>query len=360
MTVRPAHRRLRSAAAMLLIGAASLLVAACGSDSNDSSSSSSKSKAEQQKLVVYSGREKDLVDDLYKRFEQETGIKLEVRYNDSAATAAQLQEEGDRSPADLFYAQDAGAIGAIEELLAPLPEALVADVPAQYRDSEGRWTGVTGRVRTLVYNTDDIKEAQLPKSVYDVVKPEWKGKVGVAPTNASFIAFISAMRQVEGDDRARQFLDGLVANDAKIYEKNGPIVDAVGTGEIQVGLVNHYYLYERLEQDPKLPIANHFFAAGDIGNMVNTSAIGILASSKQQELAQQLIKFMLTDGQTFIVNDAPEREYPLSVTTDISENPRYQELPALADIKAPEVDLSKLGGELEATVKMIQDSKLGS
>lgn len=356
MTARTASRRL--VATIATVALATLVATGCGSDSDDSGSDDSATSTDT--LVVYSGREKELVEPLYERFEKESGIDLQVRYADSAAMAAQLQEEGDRSPADVFYAQDAGAIGAVESLLAKLPADLVANVPAQYRDRDGRWTGVTGRVRTLVYNTDELSEADLPTTVFGVLEPEWKGKVGVAPTNASFIAFVTAMRLELGDERTREFLEGLVANDAQIYEKNGPIVDAVGKGEVEVGLVNHYYLWERLEKDADLPIANHFFAPNDIGNLVNTSAIGILASADHREAAEQLVTFMLTEGQEFIVNDAPEREYPLSVTTDIANNERYRELPSLESIKAPDVDLSDLGTELEATVALIRESGLGS
>ncbi len=357
----PSSSRRRIVTRIATIAVAAFVAVGCGSDTDDSSDGSASAKADPKgSLVVYSGREKELVEPLYERFEKESGIDLDVRYADSAALAAQIQEEGDRSPADVFYAQDAGAIGAIEPLLAQLPEELVADVPEQFRDADRRWTGVTGRVRTLVYNTDEVKDADLPSSVFDVLDPAWKSQIGVAPTNASFIAFVTAMRLELGDDRTKAFLEGLVANDAKIYEKNGPIVDAVAKGEVKAGLVNHYYLWEQLAKNPKLPIANHFFKANDIGNLVNASAVGILTSSENRDEAEELVKFLLTEGQEFIVNDAPEREYPLSVTTDVAGNERYKELPALASIKAPSVDLSDLRAELEATTKLIAASGLGS
>lgn len=357
MSRLPASRRVLAIAAAL--AAATVAASGCGADES-TGSDANESGSRRDALVVYSGREKELVKPLYGRFEEESEVDLEVRYAGSPELAAQLQEEGERSPADVFYAQDAGAIGSIEPLLAKLPQELLQQVPAQYRDPEGRWVGITGRVRTLVYNTEEVKAAELPSSVFGVLEPKWKGKVGVAPTNASFIAFMTAMRLELGDDRARSFLEGLVANDAKIYEKNGPIVDAVARGEVPVGLVNHYYLWERLSKDPDLPIENHFFEAGDIGNMVNTSAIGVLENGDNREEALELVEFMLGEGQEFIVNDAPEREYPLSVTSDIAANERYRELPPLASIKAPQVDLSDLGGELEATVDMIRESGLGS
>ncbi|MEO6867262.1 MAG: extracellular solute-binding protein [Gaiellales bacterium] len=352
----------RSVGTLALVGAAVLIAAGCGSDadSKQSNSGSKQSADSTTKLVVYSGREQEIVEGMYKSFEKKSGIKLDVRYGDSAALTAQMLEEGKKSPADVFYAQDAGAIGAIEDMLAELPTALLEQVPSQFRDPDNRWTGVTGRARTLVYNTDELKEADLPDNVFGVLDPAWKGKVGVAPTNGSFIAFMSAMRLELGEDKALEFLEGLKANDAKTYEKNGPVVDAVAKGEVQVGLVNHYYLYERLADDSDLPIANHFFKPGDIGNLINTSAVGMLASSDKQDAAQELIDFLLTDGQTYIVEEAPEREYPLSTTTSIENSERYKELPALDKIGAPEFDLSQLGAELEKTVALITKSGLGS
>ncbi len=351
----------RVATAVALTALAALVAAGCGSDSDDSGSKGSKADSgSKDTLVVYSGREKKLVDPLYKRFEEETGIDLEVRYADSPEMAAQLLEEGENSPADVFYSQDAGAIGAVEELLTDLPAGVADQVPAEYRDDKGRWTGVTGRIRTLVYNTDELEESDLPGSVLDVTDPKWKGKIGVAPTNASFIAFVSALRLAEGDDAARKFLEGLVANDAQIYPKNGAIVDAVAKGEVEIGLVNHYYIYELLANDEDAPVANHFFEDGDVGNLVNVSAIGILKTAKHTQEAEQLVDFMVHDGQDFIVEEAPEREYPLVVSTDIANNPRYRELPPLDATEGPDVDLSDLGAELEATVALIQESGLAS
>ncbi|MCW2926322.1 MAG: Iron transporter substrate-binding protein [Thermoleophilia bacterium] len=357
MSPLPSVGRRALAVAATLVFAATV-AAGCGNDDSDSKSGSKADSG--TKLVIYSGREKKLVDPLYKEFERSSGIDLEVRYAESPAMAAQLLEEGDKSPADVFYSQDAGAIGAVEELLAPLPDGIADEVDAQYRDNKGRWTGVTGRIRTLVYNTDELKEGDLPDSVLGVTDPKWKGKIGVAPTNASFIAFVSALRLDKGDDAAKDFLEGLVANEPKIYEKNGPIVDAVSKGEVQIGLVNHYYLYERLAEDPDAPVANHFFEAGDVGNLVNVSAMGILKTSEHKEAARKLIDFMLHDGQRFIVEEAPEREYPLVVTEEIESNERYTELPPLDQNEGPDVELSDLGAELETTVGFIRDSGLTS
>jgi iron(III) transport system substrate-binding protein len=345
--------------AILSTAALALGAAGCGSSDGDSASKKTDSAQDTKTLVVYSGREKELAEPIYAAFTKETGIKVEARYGESAAMAAQLQEEGDRTPADVFYSQDAGAIGVVEDMLTKLP-AGTTEVSPLLRDKAGRWTGVTARVRTLVYNTDELKEADLPTSVTGVTDPKWKGRIGVAPTNASFIAFISAMRLQDGDAATKKFLQGLAANEPKIFEKNGAIVDAVGSGEIQIGLVNHYYLYEKLEQDPELPIANHYFAKGDIGNLVNVSAVGILKGAKHADEAKQFVDYMLASGQELVANELAEREYPV-VEAEVEGNERYEELPPLADVlTAQKVDLSQLGDELKDTVALIAESGLAT
>lgn len=361
-SVRGAQRSVlisRPIAACLVVALLSIFATGCGSDDTTSSGEKGGSDSKERSLTIYSGREEELVAPLYEAFEKKSGITVEVKYAESPAMAALLTEEGERSPADVFYAQDAGSVGAVAEQLQALPKQTLETVDEKYRDPNGRWMGVTGRVRTLVYNTDELKPADLPKSVSEVTSDRWKGKVGIAPTNSSFEAFVSGMRIIDGDEKALAFLTDLKANDAREYPKNGAIVDAVASGEIQAGLVNHYYLYEKLAKDPQAPIANHFFASGDIGNMVNVSAMGILKSAANSDEAQEFVEFMLSDGQQYIVEDAPEREYPLAKGF-ATDSERYQELKPLDQVGAPEVDLSQLSDELEATIAMITEAGLRS
>src|SRR5918992_5739554 len=146
-------------------------------------------------LVVYSGREEELVAPLFERFEEETEIAVEVRYSDSAELAATIAEEGDNSPADVFFAQDPGSLGAVEQQgrLATLPEDVLSRVNSRFRDPDGHWVGTSGRARVVVYNTDALSEGELPDSISDFTDPQWKGRIGLPPTNASFQAFVSAM-----------------------------------------------------------------------------------------------------------------------------------------------------------------------
>jgi|HigsolmetaAR202D_1030399.scaffolds.fasta_scaffold10858_2 iron(III) transport system substrate-binding protein len=303
------------------------------------------------KVTIYSGRNENLIGDLVTQFEQATGIDAEVRYGDTAELAATILEEGDNSPADLFWAQDAGALGALakEERLVTLPDSVLDLVDTRFRSSQGVWVGTSGRARVLVYNTEQLTEADLPTSVLDLVDSKWKGKIGWAPTNASFQSFVTALRVVQGEDGAREWLEGILANDPVVFEGNSAIVRAVGAGEIAVGLVNHYYLYEiREEEGEDFPAANHFFAAGDVGNLVNVAGVGILRTASNAEQAQRFVEYLLgQDGQTYFA----ERtfEYPLVEGVEPGA-----ELVPLDEIKGPEIDLGDLA-DLQGTLQLLTE-----
>ncbi len=303
-------------------------------------------------LTVYSGREEELVAPLFEQFTDETGIEVEVRYGDSAELAATIGEEGDNSPADVFFAQDPGSLGAVDAQLAELPESVLERVDARYRDADGRWVGTSGRTRVLVYSTESVPEDELPASVLDLTEPEWKDRVGIAPTNASFQAFVTGMRLTLGDDETRAWLEAMKENGARTYEKNTPIVEAVAAGEIDVGLVNHYYLALVKAEQPDAPIANHLFEAGDAGNLVSVAGAGVLGSTDQDDDADAFVEFLLTDeAQQFYVDEAEEAEYPLVEGVEPSAG-----LVPLDEIDGPDVELTSFGAELEATVELLRET----
>ncbi len=325
--------------AALAVIAAAIAAAGCGDD-------------ESGPLTVYSGREEELVAPLFEQFTAATGIEVEVRYGDSAELAAAILEEGDGSPADVFFAQDPGSLGALGEQLAELPQETLDRVDAAYRDADGRWVGTSGRSRVLVYNTGAVAETDLPSSVFDLTDPAWQGRVGIAPTNGSFQAFVTAMRLTAGEERTRQWLLDLQENGANTYEKNTPIVEAVAAGEIDLGLVNHYYVPLVKQEHPDAPIANHFLELGDPGALVSVAGAGVLASSDRRGDAEQLVDFLLSDdAQRFYVEEAEEAEYPLVGGIEPAAG-----LPPLADLKGPDVDLTTFGPELEKTVELLRET----
>jgi len=303
-------------------------------------------------LTVYSGREEELVAPLFDMFEEETGVEVEVRYGDSAELAATLAEEGENSPADVFFAQDPGSLGAVESQLAVLPDEILDRVDARFRDADGRWTGTSGRSRVLVYNTDELSEDEVPDTVADLLDERWDGRIGIAPTNASFQAFVTAMRLSEGDEATRQWLTGLKALHPKIYEKNTPIVEAAASGAIDLGLVNHYYLYLVREEQPEAPIENHFLAGADPGALVSVAGAAVLASTDQSDDAERFVEFLLSDeGQRFYVEQAEEAEYPLVAGIEAKAG-----LPPLASLHGPDVELTSFGAEHEATIELLRET----
>ena len=220
--------------------------------------------ADENKLIIYSGRSESLVQPIIDQFTAETGIAAEVRYGGTAELAATLLEEGQNSPADLFYAQDPGGLGAAQAagLLAKLPDEILNQVPARFADADGRWVGISGRARVVVYNTDVLSEDDLPDDLWGFTEPEWNGRIGWAPTNGSFQAMVTGMRAVWGEAQTRDWLQAIQANNPVAYEKNTPIVAAVGTGEVEIGFVNHYYLYRFIAEEGEGFAARNYFLPG--------------------------------------------------------------------------------------------------
>lgn len=339
---------------LALLLALTFLLAACGDD--DTSGSTTAATGDGERLTIYSGRDEEYVAPLIDRFKQANpDVDVQVRYGDSAELAATIREEGDRSPADLFFSQDAGALGALQDegVLAALPSATLDEVAPAYRSTAGDWVGITGRARVLGYDSRAVKESDLPDSVFDLTQPRWKGKVGWAPTNASFQSFVTAMRKTAGEEKTRQWLEDMQANDVQSYEKNSIIRDAVADGEIEVGLINHYYILEGIREGEvdgeNYPVKLHFFPGGDVGSLVNVAGIGVLKSAEQGANAQKFTDFLLEKPQQeYFAEDVGE--YPL--VAGVAQDPS---LPPLEDIQTPDVDLADLA-DLQGTLELLQET----
>jgi iron(III) transport system substrate-binding protein len=309
------------------------------------------SAQETETLVVYSGRSEGLIGPILEQFTAETGVQVEVRYGGTAEMAATILEEGDNSPADVFIAQDAGALGALAAAgrLSQLPSDILERVPAEFRSDEGLWVGLSGRARVLVYNTELVTEDQLPDSILELTQPEWQGRVGWSPSNGSLQAQVTAMRVLLGEEATREWLEGMVANGAVAFENNDAIVQAVINGEIPVGLVNHYYVFEFKEQIPDAPIALHYFPGGDVGSLINVAGAGVVNTSDQPGLAQRLILYLLgLNAQQYFSETTAE--YPL--VEGVAANP---DVKPLEEIQAPDIDLSDLS-DLQTTLDLLRDT----
>lgn len=340
----PSNTRRWVVTAAVALGMFAVAATACGSDNGDATDDGAA-----RSITVYSGRSAELVEPLFEQFTDATGITVNARYGDSAELAAQILEEGNNSPADVFFPQDAGALGAVAAAgrFAELDAAQLDAVPAIFRSPEGVWAGVSGRARVVVYNTENVDPDDLPDTLDGFTEPEWAGRVGWAPTNGSFQSFLTAMRVLEGDEAAGNWLEGMRANDTQVYEKNSAILAAVAAGEIDAGLTNHYYLYPYLNENPGAPIANQYATTSGVEALVNVAGVGILTTAADTSAASEFVSFLLSDtAQEYFASQT--FEYPLVIGIEPDGA-----VPPLAAIDAPDLDLGQLS-DLAGTLELLQ------
>jgi iron(III) transport system substrate-binding protein len=343
-------RRLPPAAVIMTVGV--LFAAACG---GNAAGDEVEDAVDESTLVVYSGRQEALVQPVVDDFQKETGIEVSVRYGNTAQLAAQIIEEGDRTNADVYFSQDGGALGALtkEGMLAELPAQVLDLVDPRYRADDGTWIGTSARARVIVYDPDQLAEEEVPDSVFELTDPQWKGKVGISPSNASFEAFVTAMRVLHGEDKAREWLEGMAANDVQLFDNNVLILNAAEDGVIALGLINHYYWYEQVAEEglEAVPARLKFLPGGDPGALVNVAGVGVLVTTDRHEDAVSFVEHLLgEDAQTYFAQDT--KEYPL-----IEGIPPAEGLPPLDSLQSPDVDLSDLD-TLEETLQMIEEAGL--
>jgi len=308
-------------------------------------------------LIIYSGRNEQLVGALLDQLEDAVGISVEVRYGGSGEMAAQLLEEGQGTEADVFFSQDAGALGAVgaQGRLAELPADVLGMVPQNYQARDKSWVATSARARVIAYDPAVVKESELPKSIEDVVDPKWKGKVGYAPTNGSWQAFVTSVRVLKGEDFAKDWLKKFAANEPKRYDNNISILKAVDEGQLPFGLINHYYWYASAAEkggEGAMKARLHRVGGGDPLALVNVAGVGIIQGSNQSEAAQKAVRFLLSEqAQRHFADQTAE--YPANPGVKSSKH----QLPPITDLQAPDIDLSKLSS-LQETVKLLQEAGL--
>jgi iron(III) transport system substrate-binding protein len=341
------QRRLLAAACLVL---AALVAAGCGFSTEDSGGGSNEPEAEG--ITLYSGRIPAAIGPAVDMYEEQADRDVQVRFAETADLAATLVEEGDASPADVFFAQEPGAIAAVAEagLLTKLPRDILDRVPAQYRDPEGRWVGVTGRARVIAYNRDAVKEAELPPSPFGLTDPKWKDRVGWSPASSSMQEYVTALRAKYGDERTKQWLEEMVDNGAVAFPDNVTIRDAIAKGEIDVGLINHYYVAQAIsEEGPDYPVAV-YFPPGGLGSLMLLTSVGVLESSDRKPEAFAFVRSLLSKrSQAFFTSSS--KEYPLAkgVAPDPSLSVPIAKIPvsdsSLVDLK-----------ELQGTIELMKES----
>ncbi len=346
----------RRRALCALVPLAALLVA-CGGGDEDSSPTTPEAAATDpagsgdlsgESITLYSGRDEELIAPLIEQFTADTGIEVEVRYGESAEMGAQLLEEGSETPADVFYSQEVGAVGVLAEadLLAELPGDVVDQVDERFQPGDdNQWVGVTGRSRVIVYNPDLV---EAPEGVEELTGEAYEGKVAIVADNAGFQAFITGFRVSQGEEAAREWLEGLLANaPVTDIESNGDVLEAVENGDVPIGLINHYY-WARDERQPDLTSQLVFPEGDDPGGLVNATAVAITKGSADDPAARALVEYLISEeGQTYFVEET--FEYPVVDGIDDPEG-----IPALDDLEGPELDLTDLES-LEETQALLTE-----
>lgn len=302
-------------------------------------------------LVVYSGRSEALVAPIFEQFTQDTGVELDVRYNSSPAIATQLLQERGATPADVVFLQETSYLSVLANagLLQPLPESLLNQVPKRFQEKEGRWMGTSARARVLAYNTNLISEDELPKNLQELADPKFEGKLGWAPTNASFQAHISGLRSLWGEKEADAWLTAMEKNHPSAYPKNAVQVSAAGSGEITIAWTNHYYLHRLKQQNPDLPVKNYSFPEeGDAGNILMIVGVGITQNTRNEVQAQQLLNYLVSAPiQERFVNEV--FEYP--AREGVALHPGVANLDTIEFVEVDQAELADVGPTLELLKK---------
>ena len=334
---------------LLALGAAAVLaltVAACGQDDGEEPLSD-------DALVIYSGRNENLVGPILEKLQEQTGIDVQVRYGGSSELAAQLLEEGDGTKADLFFSQDAGALGALAKAgrLETLPDATTAKVEEGFADPNGSWVATSARARVIAYDPAQAPEVTEMTTVDAVLDPRYKGKIGYAPTNASFQSFVTALRVTKGEEGAKKWLEDFKANEPKAYDNNILVLDAVDSGQVALGLVNHYYWYERVAEKgaDAVNAKIHFLDSDDPGALINVAGAGVLAGSPQKDAAVKAVDYLLSEeGQRYFADETAE--YPVVPGVESTTH----DLVPLEELEGSSVDLNALDS-LEQTLALLDE-----
>jgi iron(III) transport system substrate-binding protein len=346
--IRPTSQPARLLAALLVFVA--IFVAGCGFSTEDSGGGSD--EPETEGITLYSGRIPAAIGPAVDTYEKKEDLDVQVRFAETADLAATLVEEGDASPADVFFAQEPGAIAAVAEagLLAELPQDIVDSVERRFRDPDGRWVGVTGRARVIAYNREVVNESELPRSPFGLTAPKWEGRVGWSPATSSMQEYVTALRAKYGDERAKQWLEEMVDNGAVSFPDNVTIRDAIAGGEIDVGLINHYYVAQGIaEGGPDYPVAV-YFPPGGLGSLMLLTSVGVLESSDRKEEAFDFVRSLLGDeSQAFFTSSS--KEYPLA--RGAKADPALS-VP-ISQIPVSDSDLVDLK-ELQATIDLMKES----
>jgi iron(III) transport system substrate-binding protein len=350
-----AHGRNRSMALALVGMVCAGLLVACSSSSGSTATTNATGAG--TTITLYSGQHEETTDALVKAFEQQSGVTVKIRSDDEDVLTQQIVQEGSRSPADVLYTENSPPLMSLQAkgLLSPVDPATLAAVPARYNSPSGDWVGVSARVSTLVYDTSALKPSDLPTSVLGLADPKWKGKLGLAPSETDFQPIVTSLIHSEGTAAALAWLKAVKANaESHTYPDNETLVSEVNKGQVQLGLINHYYWY-RLRKEVGASAMHSqlaFFAPEDPGYVLDVSGAAVLKSSKHQAEAQKFLAFLVSPQGQAILAHSDSYEYPVRTGAAASS-----ELPPLDQLHPNSLSIAQLG-DGAAAVALLQEAQL--
>lgn len=332
-------------AGIALAATAALGLTACGGSTTPAATGSSDASAGagNGEITVYNAQHESLTKEWIDGFTAETGIKVTMRQGSDTELSNQIIQEGAASPADVFLTENSPAMTQVEnaDLFADVDEDTIAQVPEEFRPSTGKWTGIAARSTVLVYDKNKLTEDQLPTSMLDLANPEWKGKWAASPSGADFQAIVSALLELKGEAATEEWLKGMKEN-FTAYKGNSTAMKAVNAGEVDAALIYHYYYYgdQAKTGENSNNVTPHYFKNQDPGAFVSVSGGGVLKTSKNQEAAQEFLKYVTGKKGQEILKDGTSFEYAIA-----SDVPANEKLVPIAELQAPTVDPAKLNSE---------------
>jgi iron(III) transport system substrate-binding protein len=338
----------RACVASVLVAAMGVVVTACSSSSSTASADGSTT------ITLYNGQHEQTTSALVSAFEKQTGITVKVRNDDESVLINQIITEGRASPADVVYTENSPALELLQQkgLLAAVDGDTLAAVPPVYSSPKGAWVGVSARASVMVYNTDRLSPAQLPRSVMDLAAPKWKGKIGLAAGETDFLPIVISVERTYGKAAAASWLAGLKANAAdNLLPSNEALTNEVNQGRIQLGIINSYYWYRQRAEVGAAAMHSAVapFQAGDAGYLIDISGAGVLASSTQRAAGQRFLAFLVSPRGQEIIAHSQSYEYPVGsgVTT-------AQPLPPFDSLQPAPLNVAQLGDGSSATALLQQ------
>lgn len=310
-----------------------------------------RTQADTRQITIYSGRGESLVQPIIERFQEISGIQVQVRYGGTSELVVLMSEEGNRTPADVFWAQDGGALGFMAQAgrFSTLPNSITQLIPQFYVGQNNSWVATSGRARVLAYSPQRTNPSEHPLSIFDLTDSRFAGRVGWAPTNGSLQSQIAAMRVLYGDEKTLQWMESMAKNNTQVYRNNTALVEAIAAGEIDYAITNNYYLLRFLAQDPQYPVSQRFFTDKDIGNLVNVAGVGILQTSARTALAQEFVEFLLSEyAQGLFTNTI--YEYP--VVPSVPSNQALESFDQVL-LSAPDISIGDIY-DLEGTLALMR------